>query len=130
MTDGFEVLVHEVIAAMTTWPWSSLNVSPSSVTSTAVSERSAITVPAATAGAGIGSGGGGAGAGGGVGGGVRGGGGAPPRPAVVAGGSLGRGIRGGEGPRHGFVVAVGDLPALVLAEKIAQRSGEGVLGPV
>ena len=55
MTDGFEVLVHDVIAAMTTWPWSSLNVSPSSVTSAAVSECSAITVPAATAGAAAGS---------------------------------------------------------------------------
>ena len=34
MTDGLEVFVHDVIAAMTTWPWSSSNVSPSSVTST------------------------------------------------------------------------------------------------
>src|SRR6476469_4187163 len=49
MTDGLEVLVHDVMAAMTTWPWSTLNVSPSIVTSTAVSECSAITVPAATA---------------------------------------------------------------------------------
>ena len=55
MTDGFEVFVHDVIAAMTTCPWSSLNVSPSSVTSAAVSECSAITVPAATAGAAAGS---------------------------------------------------------------------------
>src|SRR4051794_41905890 len=52
MTDGFEVFVHDVIAAMTTWPWSSLNASPSIVTSTAVDERSASIAPAATAGAG------------------------------------------------------------------------------
>ena len=58
MTDGLEVFVHDVMAAMTTWPWSTLNVSPSIVTSTAVSECSAITVPAATAGAEAGAAGG------------------------------------------------------------------------
>src|SRR3954452_6371561 len=54
MTDGFDVFVHDVIAAITTWPWSSLNDAPSSVTSTAVAERSASVAPAATAGAGAG----------------------------------------------------------------------------
>src|SRR4051794_34709030 len=39
MTDGLEVFVHDVIAAMTTWPWSSVKVSPSSVTSTCVLAR-------------------------------------------------------------------------------------------
>src|SRR5919206_312858 len=48
MTDGFDVFVHDVIAAITTWPWSSLKLSPSSVTSTAVAERSATRAPAAT----------------------------------------------------------------------------------
>ena len=49
MTEGLEVFVHDVMAAMTTCPWSTLNVAPSIVTSAAVSECSAITVPAATA---------------------------------------------------------------------------------
>src|SRR4051795_11152701 len=52
MTDGFEVFVHDVIAAMTTWAWASLYGPPSRVTSTAVAERSASVAPAATAGAG------------------------------------------------------------------------------
>src|SRR3954453_11898307 len=51
ITLGFDVFVHDVIAAMTTWPWSTLNVSPFIETSTALSECSATTVPAATAGA-------------------------------------------------------------------------------
>src|SRR5437762_8561447 len=51
MTLGFEVFVHEVIAAITTWPWSIWNVEPFIETSTAVSECSATTVPAATDGA-------------------------------------------------------------------------------
>src|ERR671937_2829318 len=36
ITSGFEVLVQLVIAAMTTSPWSRLNVSPSTVTGTEV----------------------------------------------------------------------------------------------
>src|SRR5919206_4850582 len=51
ITDGFEVFVQLVIAAITTSPWSSANASPSHVTSTAVRERSATAAPAATAGA-------------------------------------------------------------------------------
>src|SRR5689334_9892235 len=31
ITDGFDVLVHEVIAAMTTWPWSTSVSRPSSM---------------------------------------------------------------------------------------------------
>ena len=58
MTEGLEVLVHDVMAAMTTCPWSTLKVAPSIVTSAAVSECSAITVPAATAGAAAGAAGG------------------------------------------------------------------------
>src|ERR671928_1471710 len=54
ITDGLEVLVQLVIAAITTAPWSSANASPSRVTSTAVLDRSAIAAPAATAGAGTG----------------------------------------------------------------------------
>ncbi len=30
ITEGFDVLVHDVIAAITTWPWSIVNVAPSS----------------------------------------------------------------------------------------------------
>ena len=45
MTDGFEVFVQLVIAAMTTWPWSSSNSSPDSVSTwTWLGERSAIAV--------------------------------------------------------------------------------------
>src|SRR5919202_393070 len=57
ITEGLEVFVHDVIAAMTTCPWSSANVSPSRVTDTASDGRSATAAPApwATAGSGCGS---------------------------------------------------------------------------
>ena len=42
ITDGFDVLVHDVIAAITTWPWSSSVSRPSSIVSgTACETRSA-----------------------------------------------------------------------------------------
>src|SRR3954467_10844755 len=120
MTDGFDVFVHDVIAAITTWPWSSLNCSPSSVTSTAVAERSASVAPAATAGAGAGSFGAaswpGAPVAGGPGGGEGGG-----------GGAVGRRVGGGERLGDGLVVAVGDLGALVLADELGQRGAEALL---
>src|SRR5919106_1484429 len=39
MTEGFEVLVHEVIAAITTAPWSSSNSAPSRLTVTGLLGR-------------------------------------------------------------------------------------------
>ncbi len=46
MTDGFEVFVHDVIAAITTWPWSSsVSVPSSSVSDTAVFDFSLVAVP-------------------------------------------------------------------------------------
>src|SRR6185436_1523031 len=46
ITDGFDVLVHDVIAAITTWPWSSsVSVPSSSVTDTVTSARSATCRP-------------------------------------------------------------------------------------
>ena len=54
MTCGFDVFVQLVIAAMTTAPWSSSNVSPSSSTSTLV--RAWVAVATAGCGSGLGSG--------------------------------------------------------------------------
>ena len=46
MTDGLEVLVQLVIAAMTTWPWSSSTSAPfSSVTGALTCRRSATWAP-------------------------------------------------------------------------------------
>src|ERR671910_1740952 len=46
ITDGFDVFVHDVIAAITTWPWSSSVPVPSaSVTGTRVETRSATCAP-------------------------------------------------------------------------------------
>jgi hypothetical protein len=47
ITDGFEVFVQLVIAAITTWPWSSVVSVPSaSFSGTAVFERSAVVTAA------------------------------------------------------------------------------------
>ena len=46
ITDGLEVFVHEVIAAITTWPWSSsVSVPSASVTCEGASTRSATCAP-------------------------------------------------------------------------------------
>ena len=46
ITDGLEVLVHDVIAAITTWPWSSsVSVPSASVTGAETSARSATCTP-------------------------------------------------------------------------------------
>src|ERR687897_2704744 len=46
ITLGFDVLVHEVIAAITTWPWSSsVSVPSASVSGTCVETRSATCTP-------------------------------------------------------------------------------------
>src|SRR6185436_12361740 len=46
ITDGFDVLVHDVIAAITTWPWSSSVSVPSASVSGTISEtRSATCAP-------------------------------------------------------------------------------------
>src|SRR5215213_7055043 len=46
ITDGFDVFVHDVIAAITTWPWSSsVSVPSASVTGTQVDTRLATWAP-------------------------------------------------------------------------------------
>ncbi len=55
ITDGFDVFVHDVIAAMTTWPWSSSVSVPSASVSGTISEtRSATCAPPVPAPAGSG----------------------------------------------------------------------------
>src|SRR3954451_5009018 len=49
MTDGFDVFVHDVIAAITTWPWASLTAAPPSGPPPAAAEPPAPGAPAATA---------------------------------------------------------------------------------
>ena len=46
ITDGFDVFVHDVIAAITTWPWSSsVSVPSASVSGTLIEARSATCTP-------------------------------------------------------------------------------------